>query len=682
MLALVLLELTTEDFERLVALKGSKPTLFVSAAVFHLRSETEWRRLQTNVVVLESLADQFPVIQMRWTRTLEDAVACIALLFHMNQIVLDVPLSEERATQLLELGIRICPDTTFPPQVWWITQYFVHKVTKRAKEIRQCLKNNMTCSAIDRVVLLNETDLTYEWSGAKGSDKVHQEIIKTRLTYKDLLKYTYDHVPPNTIVVFANADIYANHTLSAMNSVIMNDKLFALLRWDEGADGTDLKLFGPRPDSQDAWIMLSDSVKSRTWDWPSFDYKLGIAGCDNRFTGDMFAMRFLVANPCQSIQTIHIHRTEIRDYVKTDILPAKVYLYIHPCPLLDVGQPKEGDAKAGSLSSRATNVNIQALVPKKALTYCTMLARENRFKWSSTEVNRAEAPALKLYKWANAFVLHSGIVYNYKNVYAGPTSDGFLQKLGRGLDISFIRPCDRVESILAIPCLGLSNIDLYCLQYLSYVIQIYGQMESVPAMYVNNDFLTELQTFQLKPGYHGPIPAIQWNPTGCSYAKEVVGFLPESAELSPNEVNALRLAWREYKTERSKTCVVLIDDILTPEFVEGPLKELLPEGWTLTCIGRKDSGLEAWRKIAGAGLCVLYNLPKQDAEWAKLWALPKGCPVVEFQNELKVEGGFQHFAAAAEFNCWLVPLYKGPVSDSQKQIVEQFKLLQEKLALE
>lgn len=679
---LILLGLSREEFATMLTYKGTRTTLFVSATVFQQFSETEWRSLQTNIVVLESIHDQFPIVGVPWANSESDAIACTALLFHQNHIVMKDALTESRLAQLTSLGVRISSDST-PPQIWWITQYFVHKVTKRAKEIRQCLKNNMTCSAIDKIVLLNETDLAYEWSGSRGSEKVHQEIIRTRLTYMDLLKYTYEKVPPNTIVVFANADIYCNRTLELLTSVNMNDKLFALLRYDEGSGPEDIKLFGPRPDSQDAWIMLSDSVKSRTWDWPAFQYKLGIAGCDNRFTGDMFAMRFLVSNPCQSIQTIHLHRTEIRDYVKTDILPAKLYMYVHPCPLLDVGQPKEGDVKVGSLSPRIASVAIKTLVPKKALTYCTMLARENRFKWSDAAVNSWSAKPLTLYKWTNSFVLHSGVVYNYKNIYVGADSDGFMQKLGRGLDVSFIKPCEKVNSVLAIPCTNaFVNVDLYCLHYLSYVIQIFQQLESVTGMYVSEAFMPVLQSFILKRGYAGPIPAIPWNPSGCSYAKEVVGFLPETAELSTNEIRALRYAWPEYKAERSKTCVVLIDDILTAEFVEGSVKSLLPEGWSVTCIRRNDSGIDVLRQITGAGLCVLYNLPKVEGEWAKLWALPKDCPVIEFQNELKVEGGFQHFAATAELNCWLVPLHKGPVTDSQKQILDQFKLLREKLALE
>jgi hypothetical protein len=114
--------------------------------------------------------------------------------------------------------------------------------------------------------------------------------------------------------------------------------------------------------------------------------------------------------------------------------------------------------------------------------------------------------------------------------------------------------------------------------------------------------------------------------------------------------------------------VVLVDELLTPEFVETGVKPLLPADWTVRCVPRTSSGVEAYRQLVGASLCILYNLPKQDEQWAKLWALPPRCRVLEFQNELKVEGGFQHFAAACDFDCWYLPLYKGSPVETRAQI--------------
>jgi len=685
-LSIVLLELAKEDFQTLRKLKVN---IFMSHAVFEQFPKEEWMSLGVSIGVFEELADQFPVLVHPWSNDLPDAIACVALMFHYNILYLKAgsTLTPERSAQFVENGMIM--ETTYkaPPEIWLITQYFVHDVTKRAKEIRQCLKNNINCKWLDKIVLLNEKDLRYEWS---GNEKVHQEIIRTRLTYKDLLKYTFDSVPPNTIVVFANADIYANDTIRHLYSVKMEDMMFALLRWDEQSGPTDLKLFGPRVDSQDAWICLSDSIKARTWSWDTFNYKLGTAGCDNRFTGDMFAMRFNVENPCQTIQTVHLHKTAIRNYNPQDIVPAKIYMYIHPCAIVELDQATKGPVAGASLSPRTGTVQLHGLQDKKLETYAIMLARENRFKWNHVGPNPLSLSPLKLTKWTNAFVTNSGIVYDYKKVYLGPVekSNDFIQRVGRDLCISFINACDRTPAMLAIPCPQtnwMSNVDVYCLHYLSYALQIYGQLEEGerPSLFVTQSALPTLQSLQLKKGLTGAIPAVIWNPTGVVYAKEAIGFLPELAELSVQEIRALRAAWSEWKAQGTSKCVVLVDEILTPEFVQSSLAPLLPTGWSVEQVLRTSYGIEAYRQMAGAGLCILYNLPKQDEHWAKLWALPLGCPVLEFQNELKVEGGCQHLMAVAELSPWLLPLHKGTLAESREQIVTACKewLLKNPLSL-
>jgi len=536
----------------------------------------------------------------------------------------------------------------------------------------------MACKWLDRIVLLNEKDLKYEWSGSKGSEKIQQKIIGTRLTYKDLLKYTFDSIPANTIVIYANADIYCNDTLKHLYSVKMEDALYALLRWDEQSGPEDLKLFGPRPDSQDAWICKSEAVQKRAWNWDSFNYKLGTAGCDNRFTGDMFGMRFTVSNPCQTIQTIHIHKTAIRNYNPTDIVPARLYMYVHPCALVELEQVLEGPVALPSLSSRSTSITLKGLHEKKTQTFCIMLARENRYKWSEGGPTHQPLSPLKLYKWSDAFVTNAGIVYDYKKIYLGPIekSNEFIQKVGRDLSISYINACDRAPSMLAIPCASsMTNVDLYCLHYLSYALQIYGQLEpgTVPSLFVLPQIVPTLQSFVLQKGLKGAVPAITWSPSGVVYAKEVVGFIPDNSEITSNEIQALRNAWSEWTPVRGAKCVVLIDEILTPDFVEREIAPLLPSNWSVEQVLRTSYGLNAYRQLAGAGLCILYNLPKQAEQYAKLWALPSGCPVLEFQNELKVEGGCQHLAAIAELNSWVLPLTKGTPVETRQQILMQVK---------
>jgi hypothetical protein len=663
-LALVLHELSAADYELLKANRATIQHLFVSQAVAD-------QYQIPSVIILDTLYTQYPIIPYPYDGVLGHSLASVAILFHFTHLV-DIPCSEAWSSSLKQLGIKQSTGTA-PPSVCLITQYFVHKVTKRAKEFRQCLKNNLACDSIDKVILLNEADLKYEWSGMKGQEKVEQVIIGTRLTYKDLIKHTYDHVPSNTLVIYANADIYCNSTLEELYSVNMRDKMFALLRWDEGSGPTDLKLFGPRVDSQDAWIVHSDSVKERTWDWSSFDYKLGTAGCDNRFTGDMFGMKFMISNPCHSIKTVHIHKTEIRDYNKQDIIQAKLYLYIHPSSITYIEQSRMGPKMLARLDDRKTTVKIRCLNPKQAQTYVIMLAREKKFVWSELTENIQSTSTLAVQQWSNAFMTGGGLVYDYKKIYAGPneTFDPFINGSTVPSRTSFFGSVEKVDNMLAIPSSQLTtftNPDLYCLRYLSFAIQLYNKYPDISFnMFMPQGLLNMVRTFKVRKDLTDPVQAIQWNPNVGVYAKNIYGFMPENIDVGPQEIHALREAWPPYSTvPETKFCVVLTDDLITSTFVETVLGPLIK--MPIVTVGRKEFGLEAYNKIQGASLCILFNLPKQDEDWMKLWCLPKGCPTLEFQNELKVVGEFQHFAAAAELACWFMPLHKGPTEDLQGQM--------------
>ena len=689
LVALVLNELSVADFNRLVASVPNVSNLFVTEAVFTQFPREQWAATKISITIVDKMNNDFPIIGSPCVLTSsQDIAACVAPLFHYTHLVDCDSLSESRTAHLTELSIRLSQGIQ-PPAIWFITQYFVHPVTKRAREIRQCLKNNLLCPLIDKVVLLNETDLKYEWSSMRFCEKVDQRIIGHRLTYADLLRHTLEHVPDNTIVLYANADIYCNASIKEIYEVDMKDKLFALLRWDEKSGPQDLKLFGPRPDSQDTWILHSESVKSRTWDLSKFEYKLGTAGCDNRFTGDIFGMRFLVSNPCNSIQTVHIHNTEIRNYNKTDIVPAKLYLYVHPCSLMGIEQVPPSKSVSGSqLAKASASIQIQCPVEKRAITYCTMLARENRFTWTHSSPNLFNRNAIPVQRWTNAFLMNCGVVHDYKKIYYGANTymDSFIAQTQSTLPftVSFCKKTDRVDSALAIPIFKgaamMTHPDVYCVYYLAMAIQLYGLLgkdtvpASVPGLFIYPPNLTTLQafSFNVSADFSGKqIPAIQWDRENPVYAKELVGFVPMNMEVCKEDIGALRNAWSEWIPVGTNKCVVLIDEILTPEFAETSVLPLLPEGWTCECVLRSASGIDAYKKVAGASLCILYNLPKQDEQWLKLWALPKGCSTIEFQNELKVEGGFQHFAGACEFNSWIMPLHKGPPSDMRTQALEQ-----------
>jgi hypothetical protein len=340
-------------------------------------------------------------------------------------------------------------------------------------------------------------------------------------------------------------------------------------------------------------------------------------------------------------------------------------------------------------------VTLKGLNAKKMQTYCVMLARENRFKWSEAAPTTTTSKPLTIHRFKNAFVTNCGVVYDYKNVYLGPveTSNEFIQKVGRDLGISFVVPAERAPTLLAIPCTTASrftNVDLYCLYYLSYALQIYSQLSlqtagsgadgravsnnsnNNPGLYIHPASISTLQTFVIPNAKDGKVNAISWTPTSTVYAEEIYGFIPELAEVTSNEIDALRSAFPQWRNQSTNRCVVLVDELFTPEFVQESIAPLLP-GWSVEQVLRTSTGSAAYSQLIGAGLCLLYNLPKQEEHWAKLWTLPKGCKVLEFQNELKVEGGFQHLAAAASLDAYCIPLHKGSPLEMRQQALVQFQ---------
>lgn len=674
-----------EEINEVAAACGSNAieSIFVSDEVLNTRPVPFWEGLGIPIFNLTNLHANYPYVGNAWDGTPDDAVAMVALFYRFHRLAVgpsgwkgSVGRREEGGKGLLKI------ETAEPPQIWLIAQYFVHKISKRAKEFRQCLKNNLSCPLLDKIVYLTETDLSSEWSAYRGKEKVVQEIIGERLTYKHMLQYTYEKVPENVIVVFANADIYVNDTLKELFAVNMQDKLFALLRYDEDAEGK-LKLFGPRADSQDAWMVLSDSVKTRTWDWVAFDYKLGTAGCDNRFTADMFGMRFIASNPCHTIQTVHLHRTEIRDYNPRDILTARFYLYLNPCPLLTMDQVRHPPNKVagGTFPPRQATVKLQCPNPKQAQTFSVMLGRFKRFVWDPVAPTPYKSAARPLYKWTDSSVIAAGIVHDYCKTYIDSEIGGaYLQDATMPTYIDFKQHPTFTDRMLAIPSKRidtLSNPDLYLLNYFTYAMQLQEMLhtQGIPAcsFFMPEAYVDIGKYFRVAD--LESLEAIKWTPTSTVHAKEVYGLLPEAVEWGMEDIRALRRSCQIPPAPKTKKrCIVLTDAVFTETRAHSQIGSSLGEGWEVVCVAPQQTGPAIYSQLGGADLCLFYNLPERPmSEWAKLWAAPASCKVIEFQNELKVTGEFQHFAAACEFDTYLVPLHKAPIEDTFKQALGELE---------
>jgi len=212
-----------------------------------------------------------------------------------------------------------------------IYQFFIHKVTKRSKEIKKCLKFNVQNKYIDKIYLLNERIYTDEELGIK-SDKIVQIDIKNRLKFQDVYKFINDsNIIGYNVVI--NADIFCDETINNLKFTEMHIKkqAMALLRYEYAHDLQESTVFGPRFDSQDTWIIHSNqTIKSD--EHKIFNFEFGKPGCDNKVVYLFNILGYEVLNDPGLIRTYHVHHSEERNYTKNDyihqpwgaIIPANV----------------------------------------------------------------------------------------------------------------------------------------------------------------------------------------------------------------------------------------------------------------------------------------------------------------------------------------------------------------------
>jgi len=309
-----------------------------------------------------------------------------------------------------------------PNEVWLFTQFFKHKDNKRHQEIKECLRQNVLCSHIDKIVLINEKDYSNEYNKYCSSPKIQQVVTRKRLTYGDFLEYVYTNVPNGVYVILSNADIYFGDSLLELWNINMNDKMMGLLRWDIDADG-DAKIFGPRADSQDSWIFLSDSIKSRTWDFSKFNFQLGQPGCDNAFSAQIFRQKFMLCNPSLVFKSYHLHNTNIRNYHVRDSILTDLYINIAPTYIIDSKQEICPNGAPTIINNELVSFEVKSSSMSNEITICTMLEKEGRYKWEPSVENHYFQPSIPVYKWNKSSVTPNGLVFDLYTIYMGKHKD-------------------------------------------------------------------------------------------------------------------------------------------------------------------------------------------------------------------------------------------------------------------
>jgi hypothetical protein len=639
------------------------PMILLPQSILALKSQVFWSDNFDNLLNLNTVHEQYPFLKKEWDGSQEDAIAIFAIICRYHCLVDCV----ETRSSAIEYPLLALSKQT-PPEAWLFLQYYIPSSKKRLLEIKECLKRNCASPYVDRIVLLNEKDYSGEWATFPGAEKIQQVVIKTRLTYADVLRYVNNHVPLGVYVMLCNADIYMGKSVLDLWKINMEDRLLALLRWDDFGTGPDkAAIFGPRADSQDTWIFLSDSVKHRMWDYKSFQFQLGQAGCDNAFAGWMLRQRFLLSNPALSFQTFHLHNSGVRTYKQADAIKADIYLNIAPTYLIDTKQEKVPTSPIEHLCNESVEFMVKSSSMSNEITYCTMLEKEGRYVWEPSVENYYFEPAIPVYTWnTGAGVTANGLVYDLSTVYTGKHVEDPRFNYWKNATVDIFTPLQTcLGTMLAIPFENTTvyeDPDMYVTYYLSRVIRLLNLYPDahywLPPAFV--PFLEGI-SWNTRQG-------IVWNKDTACWANKVAGFLPgpSCSELGREDITGLRtiLKWKSYPT--GLVCSVFVDDVLTEDLAYTrilPFLLLHCRGWTMRTV-------RTYQDLQGSTMCIMHN-PAHRTDTAKIWALPKKACVLEFQQELALHGECQHVAHVADLKSWVLLLSKGPVKDVQEQIVKQ-----------
>jgi hypothetical protein len=650
--------------EQLYNISKRVPLVLLSQKVLSLKPQEYWSENFDNVLSLDNILEQYPFIDQPWDGSEADAISIFSVLCRYNRLI-DCQTTRTNSFQNI-----------IPNEVWVFTQFFKHNDAKRFKEIKQCLIKNCACPHIDKIVLINEKDYTNDFSSIPGSKKIEQFVSGRRLTYADFLQYVYDMVPRNVFTVLCNADIYFGDSLLDLHKINMDDKMLGLLRWDVGSDGLEdeAKIFGPRADSQDTWIFLSDSIKSRKWDYNKFNFQLGQAGCDNAFAGHILRQKFVISNPSVSFKTFHLHNTNIRNYDKKDYIRADVYINLAPTFVIDSKQETTPAGKPDTISNELVSFEVKSSSMSNEITYCTMLEKEGRYKWEPSVENHYFEAAIPVYKWKKSSVTPNGLVYDLFTIYKGKYADDDKFNYWMNANVDILTPLQKRNRMFAIPLKNtdvFKNPDTYILNYISRCARLL-KLYPETSFWIPPNFTDYMEYFNW--GVQRLNATLFDENTAC-YADEIIGLLPGPAalELGQEDITALRELYPSWiEKPVGKICAVVLGPLMTPQFVGETITKFLQdrdEDWSIHYV--RESDYASYDTLLGASLCIFIGGQKTQNSWAKLWALPKECCVVEFQQELKIDGEFQHLAHVAGFKSWVLLLSKGSVTDVQEQIIEQ-----------
>ncbi|MDT9199436.1 tetratricopeptide repeat protein [Limnospira sp. PMC 1042.18] len=281
-------------------------------------------------------------------------------LGQLQRWVGDVKLSKELGSELEQIGDsqgeipsyqkQLTPK--LEPKIILFMPYYKATQSERQDEFIYCLKRNIQCSEIEKIVLIVDDNHVPELEHPKI------EIVKiaTRPTYLDWVELTKKKCP-DQISLLANTDIYFDESVSRLREIFSaNPKAFVAISRYEQENINQILHENPHW-SQDVWAIYGEYNFTESFK-NNLKIPLGVPRCDNKIAY-LFAIHGAkVYNPCQHIKTVHVHETQLRNYDKygdTTILGGIAWVY----PGVVIDEPSKLQIELWSLNaSDLTGVTI------------------------------------------------------------------------------------------------------------------------------------------------------------------------------------------------------------------------------------------------------------------------------------------------------------------------------------
>lgn len=658
--------------------------LFMGRAIALAIGEKDFMALRlTNVVCLEEIHQIFPFVgrEIPWNETPEDAVTLAALIMRSVRVfgIDPAKLHTRRMEHLKATGISLSTEAAPQiPQLWFLTQYYRPEKGRREREIKKCLEMNVKSPVVDKIILLNEKDFSDQFP-ADPQQKIQQVVVGKRLTYAMVIKWFQENAPQNTICVFANSDIYMDDSSKVLWTTNLEDKFLSLLRYDVQENGTEAKLFGPRPDSQDTWIFSSNSIQSRTFNWADLEFPFGKAGCDNAINVEMLRKKFLIVNPALSIKTYHLHTSGLRTYDPSDIVDKPMYFYVEPTgihdmePITDLSKYIAQALTSATIERRLTGPNEKAID-----TFCTMLEKQETFHLKRNEANLyTETPAM-IRKYINVFHTCQGLLYDTRRIYVGGTET--MQKAWSEARLSPLLPSFHAKKTCSVylPPEVTKSAEAFLLYSVSRVLQLRAREPDAEFWAPQSERILEaLQAFRW--GTKSNVPVLPIAPNAQVWADEVIEWsAPDSELLRKEDIETLRRAlqmgWSSSPVTPGDTSVyaIMVDDFCNAEWVQ-ELETQLPGREFLCFFAGRTSPTRILERIRERNVegMIFFGGPKSEERWGWNWALPKGASIIELQNEMEPDGYATHMSALCEQTHNLITFPRAKPEFQRKETIRQ-----------